>query len=75
MPNDEKQEKEPAQIIQRAADALFDGILAFGEGMLSRRTVVNRRVAGPSQELQPLVQGVLSGSPIVSGSQQTGEGH
>ncbi len=42
MPNDEKQETEPAQIIQQAADALFDGILAFGEGMLSLGETIER---------------------------------
>ncbi len=35
MPDDEQQEQESAQIIQQTSDALFDGILAFGEGMLS----------------------------------------
>ena len=34
MPDDEKQEKEPDQVVQQTADALFDGLLAFGEGML-----------------------------------------
>ncbi len=30
----EKQEQEPPQIVQQTADALFDGVLAFGEGLL-----------------------------------------
>jgi len=34
MPVDEKREQEPAPVVQRTADALLDGILAFGEGML-----------------------------------------
>ena len=34
MPDDEKQQQEPDRIIQQTADALFDGVLAFGEGML-----------------------------------------
>ena len=34
MPNHEKREQEPARIIQQAADTLFDGVLAFSEGML-----------------------------------------
>ena len=33
MPDDEKQEREPDQVVQQTADALFDGVLAFGEGM------------------------------------------
>ena len=42
MPDDEKQEQEPARIIQQAADALLDGILAFGEGMLSLGETIER---------------------------------
>ena len=36
MPHDpkEKQGPEPNQIVQQTADALFDGVLAFGEGLL-----------------------------------------
>ena len=34
MPDDEKQEQEPGQIVQQTAEALFEGILAFGVGML-----------------------------------------
>ncbi len=38
----EKQEQEPAQIAQRTADALFDGILAFSDGMLRLGETVER---------------------------------
>ena len=34
MPDDEKQEQGPGQMVQQTADALFDGILAFSEGLL-----------------------------------------
>ena len=34
MPEDQQQEQEPGQIVQQTADALFDGVLAFGEGIL-----------------------------------------
>ena len=42
MPDDEQQEQEPAQIIQQTADALFDGILAFGEGMIRLGETIER---------------------------------
>ena len=42
MPNDEKQEQEPGQIVQQTVDALFDGILAFGEGMLRLGETIER---------------------------------
>ena len=42
MPDDEKQEQDPAQIIQQTADALFDGMLAFGEGMLRLGETIER---------------------------------
>ncbi len=42
MPDDENQEQEPGQIVQQTADALFDGILAFSEGMLRLGEVVER---------------------------------
>ncbi len=38
----EKQEQEPPQIIQKTADALFDGVLAFGEGMLRLGETIER---------------------------------
>ena len=46
MPVDEKQdlkqEKEPTPIVQQTADALFDGVLAFGEGMLRLGETIER---------------------------------
>ena len=42
MPNNKKREQEPDQIIQQTADALFDGILAFGEGMLRLGETIER---------------------------------
>ncbi len=42
MPIKEKQEQEPPQIIQQTADALFDGVLAFGEGMLRLGETIER---------------------------------
>ena len=42
MPNDQKQEQEPDQIVQQTADALFDGVLAFGEGMLRLGETIER---------------------------------
>ncbi len=42
MPDDEQQEQESAQIIQQTSDALFDGILAFGEGMLLLGETIER---------------------------------
>jgi hypothetical protein len=42
MPDDEKQEKEPDQVVQQTADALFDGLLAFGEGMLLLGETIER---------------------------------
>ena len=38
----QEQEQEPAQIAQRTADALFDGILAFSDGMLRLGETVER---------------------------------
>ncbi len=38
----EKQEQEPGQIVQQTADALFDGILAFSDGMLRLGETVER---------------------------------
>ncbi len=38
----EKQEQEPGQIVQQTADALFDGILAFSDGMLRLGEAVER---------------------------------
>ena len=34
MPIKEKQEQEPGQLVQQTAEALSDGMLAFGEGLL-----------------------------------------
>ena len=42
MPIKEKQEQEPAQLVQQTADALLDGLLAFGEGMLRLGEAVER---------------------------------
>ncbi len=42
MPNDEQREQESDQIIQQTADALLDGILAFGEGMLRLGETIER---------------------------------
>ena len=42
MPDDEKQEQKPDKIVQQTADALFDGILAFGEGMLRLGETIER---------------------------------
>ncbi len=42
MPDDENKELEPGQIVQQTADALFDGLLAFGEGMLRLGETVER---------------------------------
>ncbi len=42
MPDDENQEQEPGQIVQQTADALFDGILAFSDGMLRLGETVER---------------------------------
>ena len=42
MPDDENQELEPGQIVQQTADALFDGILAFSDGMLRLGETVER---------------------------------
>ncbi len=42
MPDDEKQEQGPTQIIQETADALLDGILAFGEGLLRLGETIER---------------------------------
>ncbi len=42
MSNDKNREQEPDQIIQQTADALFDGILAFGEGMLRLGETIER---------------------------------
>jgi len=42
MPDDENQELEPGQIVQQTADALFDGILAFSDGMLRLGEAVER---------------------------------
>ena len=42
MPDDEKQEQGPSQVVQQTADALFDGLLAFGEGMLRLGEAVER---------------------------------
>ncbi len=42
MPNDEKQEQEPSQIVQQTAEALSDGMLAFSEGMLRLGETIER---------------------------------
>ncbi len=42
MPDDEKQKQEPGPIFQQTADALFDGILAFSEGMLRLGETIER---------------------------------
>ncbi len=42
MPDDENQELEPGQIVQQTAEALSDGILAFGEGMLRLGETIER---------------------------------
>ncbi len=42
MPDDENQEQEPGQIVQQTADALFDGILAFSDGMLRLGETIER---------------------------------
>ncbi len=42
MPEDEQREQEPGQIVQQTADALFDGVLAFGEGMLRLCETIER---------------------------------
>ncbi len=42
MPDDDKQEQETGQIVEQTADALFDGLLAFGEGMLRLGETVER---------------------------------
>ena len=42
MPDDEKQEQEPDKIVQQTADALFAGLLAFGEGMLRLGETIER---------------------------------
>ena len=51
MPNDEKQEQEPVQIIQQAADVLLDGILAFGEGILRLGETIERLVESLAKKL------------------------
>ncbi len=51
MPNDAKQEQEPAQIIQQTADALSDGILAFSEGMLRLGETIERLGASLAKNL------------------------
>ena len=42
MPDDEKQEQKPDKIVQQTADALFDGLLAFSEGMLRLGETIER---------------------------------
>ncbi len=42
MPDDEKQDQEPDQIVQQTADALFDGLLAFSEGMFRLGETIER---------------------------------
>ncbi len=42
MPDDEQQEQESAQVVQQTADALFDGLLAFGEGMIRLGETIER---------------------------------
>ena len=42
MPDDENQELEPGQIVQQTADALYDGLLAFSEGMLRLGETIER---------------------------------
>ncbi len=42
MPDDEKQEQKPDKIVQQTADALFDGILAFSDGMLRLGETIER---------------------------------
>ncbi len=37
-----KQEQEPGKIVQQTADAIFDGILAFSDGMLRLGETVER---------------------------------
>ncbi len=39
---DQKQEQEPGKMVQQTADALFDGILAFSDGMLRLGETVER---------------------------------
>ncbi len=39
---DLKQEQEPGKMVQQTADALFDGILAFSDGMLRLGETVER---------------------------------
>ena len=42
MPDDEKQEQEPGQMVQQIADALFEGIIAFSDGMLRLGETIER---------------------------------
>ena len=51
MPDDEKQVQEPSQVIQQSAAALFDAILAFGEGMLRLGETVERLGVALAQKL------------------------
>ena len=53
MPDDEKQVQEPSQVIQQSAAALFDAILAFGNGMLRLGETVERLGVGLAQKLHP----------------------
>ncbi len=39
---DPKQEQEPGKMVQQTADSLFDGILAFSDGMLRLGEAVER---------------------------------
>ena len=48
MPDDEKQEQEPDQIVQQTADALSDGLLAFSEGMLRLGKTIERLGGRPA---------------------------
>ncbi len=51
MPDDENQELEPGQIVQQTADALFDGLLAFSDGMLRLGEAVERLSVALAQKL------------------------
>ncbi len=51
MPDDEKQEQKPDKIVQQTADALFDGLLAFGEGMLRLGETIERLGASLAKRL------------------------
>ena len=42
MRDDEKEQQEPGPIVQQTADALFDGVLAFGEGMVRLGETIER---------------------------------